>query len=54
MDKTKAKAKKKDKGNGMSIFSPDMVEILKRVKRKEPELQEIVNRTNKQPDTDPS
>jgi len=38
------KSKKIDKGNGMSIFSDDMKEILKRVKDKEPELQEIFER----------
>ncbi|MBF0556925.1 MAG: hypothetical protein HQK96_20615 [Nitrospirae bacterium] len=41
------KRKKIDKGNGMSIVSGDMKEILKRVKDKEPELTEIVERGTK-------
>ncbi|MBF0459119.1 MAG: hypothetical protein HQK99_14610 [Nitrospirae bacterium] len=46
--KRPTKRKKIDKGNGMSIFSGETKEILKRMKDKEPELAEIVER-----DTEP-
>jgi hypothetical protein len=35
-------SKKSDKGSGVS-FSPELREVIGRLKRKEPELQEIVN-----------
>jgi len=39
--------KKSDKGNGVS-FSPELGEALSRLKRKEPELDEIVGRETNQ------
>jgi hypothetical protein len=35
-------SKKSDKGNGVS-FSPELGEVIRRLKRKEPELDEMVD-----------